>query len=98
VTFYLRAPSLSGANEMEDDQGEVTQVGEVAEAILKAIADEPFSSVRKLARHICLSRTTVHQHLTHSLSFAARHLRSVPHRLSDDQKAMRVDLSAELLR
>jgi hypothetical protein len=98
VAFYFRGPSFCAANEVEEDQGEMTQVGEVDEAILKALADEPFSSVRELAGHTCLSRTTVHPHFTRLFSFTVRIVRSAPHRLSYDQKTMRVDLSAELLR
>jgi hypothetical protein len=60
VTFYLRGPSFWTATEVEEDQREVTQVGEVDEAILKALTDEPFSPGRDLAGHTCLSQTTVH--------------------------------------
>jgi hypothetical protein len=98
VTFHLRAPRLRTANEGEEEQGEVTPVAEVDETILKALADEPFSSVRELEWHTCLSRTAVHRHLTRSLGFTVRHIRWVPHRLSDDQKRMRVSVSSELLR
>ena len=100
VTFYLRTSRFRIPTEMEEGEAEaeVSPVCEVDEAILKALADEPFSSVRELARHTCLSRTTVHRHLTCSLGFTVRHLRWVPHRLSDSQKTMRVTLSTELLR
>jgi hypothetical protein len=98
VTFCFCAPSFYAAHEMEEDEGEVTQVGEVDEAILNALAGEPFSSVCDLTWHTCLSRATVHRRLTLSVSFTVWILRWVPHRVSDDQKTMRVDLSVELLR
>jgi hypothetical protein len=98
VTCYLRTSRFRVPTEMEEGEGEVSPVCEVDEVILKALADEPFSSVRELARHTCLSRTTVHRHLTCSLGFTVRHLRWVPHRLSDKQKTIRVTLSTELLR
>jgi hypothetical protein len=63
MALPLRAPSFFAANEVQEDQGEAAQVGEVDEAILKALADEPFSPARALARHTWLTRTTVHRHL-----------------------------------
>jgi hypothetical protein len=64
VIFYLCTPSFCAANEVEEDQDEMTLVGEVDEAILKGLADEPFGLGCELARHTCLSRTTVHRHFT----------------------------------
>jgi hypothetical protein len=98
VTFYLHTSRFRLPTEMEEGDGEVSPVCEVDKAILKALADKPFSWVRKSAQHTCLSRTTVDRHLTCSLGFTVRHLRWVPRRLSDSQKTMRVTLSTELLR
>jgi hypothetical protein len=39
----------------------------------------------------------VHQHLTKSLGFALKHLRWVPHTLTNTQKAQRITLSNQLL-
>jgi hypothetical protein len=47
-------PSFCAANEMEANKGELIQVGEVDEVILKAPKDKPFSLVHELAWHICL--------------------------------------------
>jgi transcriptional regulator of acetoin/glycerol metabolism len=44
-------------------------------AILLALAEQPFASVRELSRLTHLSRTTVHWRLTNSLGFRVRHLR-----------------------
>jgi AraC-like DNA-binding protein len=97
MTMYFRTLSLRGKIE-EEEIGDYDQLlDEVDEAILKALADEPFSSVRELARDTCLSRTTVHRHLTRSLGFTVRHLRWGPHRLAPGQKAKWVALSRELL-
>jgi hypothetical protein len=75
VTMYLRTLSFRGKTEEEEIGDHDQPLNEVDEAILKALADEPCSSVRDLARHMCLSRTMVHQHLTCSLGFTVRHLR-----------------------
>jgi hypothetical protein len=97
VTICLGTLSFPGKTE-EDEIGDHGQpLDEVDEVILKTFADEPFSSVRELARHTCLSRTSVHRHLTCSLGFTVRHLRWIPHRLSPGQKAERVALSREFL-
>jgi hypothetical protein len=47
----------------------------------------------------CLPRSTVrrHGHLTQSLRFTVRHLRWVPHFLTEEQKHIRVQMAIELL-
>jgi hypothetical protein len=67
------------------------------QAILTALEDNPFASVRQLSRLTYLPSTTVYRRLTQSLGFVARHLRWVPHALSDAQKGERVNLSRRLL-
>jgi ATPase subunit of ABC transporter with duplicated ATPase domains len=68
------------------------------QAILAALEDSPLASVRKLSRLTNILSTTVYRRLTQSLGFVARHLRWVPHALSDGQKGERVNLSRRLLR
>jgi hypothetical protein len=70
----------------------------VDQAILTALADYPFLSVRELSRRTCLPRSTVHRHLTQSLHFTIRHLRQVPYFLTQEQKELRVHMAGELLR
>jgi histone-lysine N-methyltransferase SETMAR len=66
-------------------------------AILSALADQPFASVRELARLTHLPKTTVHRRLTQSLGFRVRNLRWVPHILSTLQQRQRITLSNQLL-
>jgi hypothetical protein len=61
--------------------------------ILLAVDEQPFGSIRQLARFTHLPRTTVDWCLTRLLGFQVRHLQWVPHRLSDAQKSNRVELS-----
>jgi hypothetical protein len=98
VTWYLREARFAGQSEEVPIETELMTPNPVDIAILGALADRPFSSVRELSRLTYLSRTTIHRHLTESLCFAIRYLRWIPHRLSDQQKAIRVNLSRELLR
>jgi hypothetical protein len=65
---------------------------------LAARKDSLFASVPQLSRLTHLPSTTVYRRLTQSPGFAARHLRWVPHALSDAQKGERVNLSRRLLR
>jgi hypothetical protein len=69
----------------------------VDQAILTALAEDPFSSVRELSRRICLPRSTIRRHLTRSLDSTNRHLRWVPHFLTPGQKELRVQMATELL-
>jgi hypothetical protein len=66
--------------------------------ILTVLEDSPFASVRELSRLAHLPSTSVYRRLTQSLGFVARHLRWVPHALSDARKGERVNLSRRLLR
>jgi hypothetical protein len=50
----------------------------IDQAILDAFEQEPFSSIRELAKLTCIPTTTVHRHLTQSLGFVVKHLRWVP--------------------
>jgi hypothetical protein len=54
-------------------------------AILVALEDSLFASMRQLSRLTHLPSTAVYRRLTQSLGFVARHLRWVPHALSDAQ-------------
>jgi hypothetical protein len=55
------------------------------DAILDALQQQPFSSVRELAKLTCIPRSTVHRHLTQTLGFVMKYLRWVPHSLTDAQ-------------
>jgi hypothetical protein len=63
------------------------------QAILAALEDGQFASVRQLSRLAHLLSTSVHPSLTQSLGFVARHLRWIPHALSDAPKGERVNLA-----
>jgi hypothetical protein len=68
------------------------------QAILAALEDIRFASVRQLSRLTHLPSTTFDRRLTQSLGFVACHIRWVPHALSDAQNRQRVNLSRRLLR
>jgi hypothetical protein len=78
---YIHPVTFSEPDPAHDDSND---------AMLLALAEQPFASVRQLARLTHLPRSRVHRRLTQSLSFRARHLCSVPHILSASQKPARV--------
>jgi hypothetical protein len=91
------AKFIAGKEPIEPEPGDMGS-GHVDQAILTALADCPFLSARELSRRIYLPRSTVNRHLTQSHHFTSRHLRWVPHFLTMEQKALRVNMSGELLR
>jgi transcriptional regulator GlxA family with amidase domain len=70
VTKYARSAQFSGRKEAPD-----VKRSPVDEAILMALAEFPFLSVREISRRICLPRFTVPRHFTQSLRFTVRYLR-----------------------
>jgi hypothetical protein len=74
-------------------EAEFMRVDSIDAAILNALVDNPFSSVRELSCLTSLSGSTIHRRLTKSLRLTVRYLRRGTHPLSDDQKAIRVNLS-----
>jgi AraC-like DNA-binding protein len=82
---YLRAAKFSAQSKEAPDEAGVARTDSVDAAILKALTNNSFSSVRELSQLTCLSISTVHRRLTESLGFTVRHLHWIPHQLSDDQ-------------
>jgi hypothetical protein len=78
VTKYAHSAQFSGRKEAIPPKAPDVEGSPVDEAILTALAEFPFSSVRELSRRICLPRSTVHRHLRQSLRFTVRHLRWFP--------------------
>jgi hypothetical protein len=99
VTKYARITQFSGRKEATAPEAPDVERSPVDEAILTALAEFPFSSVRELSRRICLPRLTLHRHrhLTQLLRFTVRHLRWVPHFLTAEQKQIRVNMAIKLL-
>jgi hypothetical protein len=80
VTKYAPSTQFSGRKEATPPEAPDVECSPVDEAILTALAELPFSSVRELSRRICLPRSTVprRRHLKQSLRFTVRYLRWSP--------------------
>jgi hypothetical protein len=98
VTKYARSAKFSPKKDGASSEPPIVESSSVDDAILADLDEYPFSSIRELSRRICLPRSTVHRHVSHSLRFTIRHLRWVPHFLTAEQKRIRVGRSRELLR
>jgi hypothetical protein len=93
VTRWLREAEPNQFSETAVDFAEDAEVDEIDQAILSALEVQPFGSVRDSARLLRLARSTVDWHLTRSLGFPVRHLRWLPHVLTEEQKRIRVSNS-----
>jgi hypothetical protein len=97
VTHYLREARFPPSKPEPHPTDVQRDLDDPDRAILAVLEDNPFASVRQLSRLTHLPPTTVYRRLTEPLGLVARHLRSVPHALSDAQKGGRVNLSQRLL-
>jgi hypothetical protein len=98
VTRYLRKAQFPSSKPEPYPTDVQRDLDDSYQAILAALEDILFASVRQLSRLTHLPTTTVYRRLRQSLGFVARHLRWVPHALSNAQKGKRVNLSRRLLR
>jgi hypothetical protein len=98
VTRYLREGRFPPSKPEPHPPDVQRDLDDSDQAILAALEDSLFASVRQLSQLTHLLPTTVYRRLTQSLGFVARHLRWVPHALSDAQKDERVNLSWRRLR
>jgi hypothetical protein len=80
VTRYRRQQQFPAIFPEPSDEPPPTIIDD---AILEGFDKQPFSSVRELAKLTCIQTTTVYRHLTRSLGFVLKHLRWVPHTLTD---------------
>jgi hypothetical protein len=69
----------------------------IDEAILGALEEFHFSSLRQIAKRILIPMSTVRSHLVNSLGYGIRNIRWVPHSLSSSKKQATVEMSQDLL-
>jgi hypothetical protein len=86
TTYYLREPSFSSPKTHQPLENPAPILNESDEAILLALSEEPFASVRQLARRTHLHLSTVYDRPTHKRAFTVRYLRWAPHLLSEADK------------
>jgi hypothetical protein len=97
VTRSLHEAIFGSANSPRNVPETEPQFDDCDQAILLALTEQLFAPIRELGRLTQLPRTTMQRRSTQSFGFRVRHLRRVPHVLSDYQKLDRVRLSQQLL-
>jgi hypothetical protein len=75
VTCCLHEAIFASSNPPDPLPPPERQLDNSDQAILLALADQPFASIRELSGLTHLPRTTVHRRFTQSLRFRVRHLR-----------------------
>lgn len=66
--------------------------------IKDVVDEEPFLSVRQIATLTGIPKSTVFERLTEKLGYISKHLKWVPHLLSEEQKRNRVIIANDLLK
>jgi hypothetical protein len=97
VTHYLCSPCFTASIDTGQSELPGAILTESDKAILAALEEHPFASVRKLARAAHLVPSTVYYHLNGKLGYTIRQLRWVTHILSVADKHVRTQLSFQLL-
>jgi hypothetical protein len=98
VTKYLHTAWFDPAKDPPTSDASSHHLDDSDKAILAALEEKPFSSLREFARAIHLSRVPVQRRLTNLLGFVLCHLRGAPCLLSGAQKAQWVESFSFLLR
>ena len=97
ITRYLRKRSFPQSCESAEEKAEIGSCTSIDHAILQALNEQPFASLRQLAKRILIPTTTIRYHLVNRMGYKIKHCKWVPHRLSVAQKQTRVTISRSLL-
>ena len=73
------------------------QKDELVKVVQQLLEDEPHLSQKKIAKRLEVHHSTIHQILTKVMGLKRVNFRWIPYCLSDDQKAVRVELSKAIL-
>jgi hypothetical protein len=84
VAKYFRSASFGERGTVQANSDNAPNADPVDQAILQALAFQPFASICQISRMILLSKSTVCRHLIESLGFISQRLRWVPYRLSEE--------------
>jgi hypothetical protein len=92
LMYHLQEAILATSNPETAFSQLNTEPDDYDEAILLALNEQSFASIRQLARITHLPRTAVYRRLTQLLEFHVRLLRWVIHRRLDTQQSNRIEL------
>jgi hypothetical protein len=97
VTYWLHEIKSHRSDLSDRPSSGPLPLEDVDARILQVFKAEPWSSVRTIAEFLRISASTVHFHLTISLSMKSRHFKWVPHFLDDDLRTKRLEGPRQLL-
>jgi hypothetical protein len=73
VTRYLRKRNFDGRSEPTPLEPEIEGTDSIDEAILQALDETPFASIRQLAKRILIPMTTIRYHLVTRMGYKLKH-------------------------
>jgi hypothetical protein len=97
VTKYLREVQVTHGSGPTPISIEDKCQGLIDKAILLALAEDSFASIRRIASKTLIQGTTVYRHLVGLLGMTMKHLPWLPHRLSPQQKGNQIQKAQDLL-
>jgi hypothetical protein len=80
-----------------DFEPKIEEENFIDEAILGALEECLFTSLRQIVKRVLILMSTVRYHLVNSLGYRIRNIRSVPHSLSSSQKQAHVEMTQDFL-
>jgi hypothetical protein len=97
ITRYLRKRSFPHSSESGEEEPEIGSCDPIDRVILQALNEQPFASLRQLAKRILIPVTTIRYYLVDRMWYKIKHYKWLPNRLSAAQKQTRVTISRSLL-
>jgi hypothetical protein len=75
ITRYLRKQSFPDSWELAEEELEIGSSDSIDHAIVQALNEQPFGSLRQLAKRILIPVTTIRYHLVHRMRYKMKHCR-----------------------
>jgi anti-sigma factor ChrR (cupin superfamily) len=97
VIRYLRKQSFANASHPAPEEPDLGSANTIDNAILQALREQPFASLRQIAKRKMIPMSTVRHRLVNKMTYKLKYCKWFPHRLSEAQKETRVATSKRLL-
>jgi hypothetical protein len=97
ITRCLRKRSFPHSSESAEEEPGIRSCDPIDRAILQALNQQPFSSLRQLAKRTLIPAISIRYRLVDRMGYKIKHCKCVLHRLSAARKQTRVTVSRNLL-
>ena len=98
ITRFIREYKVSNIIKPIKTNPKTKDFDDIDIRIQKIVDEEPFLSVRQISTRTGIPKSTVFYRMTEKIGYISKHLKWVPHLLSDEQKQNRVNIAIDLLR